>query len=85
MASTAHARRMEEVTCASPAWPERGEEGTLDRRTAVIVALVMDDLLPAARAILAELCTIIACTEVEAPPGDLDDWMMRELRADSNQ
>jgi Domain of unknown function (DUF4911) len=52
---------------------------TIDRRTAIIVILVVEDFLPIAREILRELGTRIACTEVDAPADEADDWLMREI------
>ena len=52
---------------------------TVDRRAAVIVALVSRDFLDVARAILADLRTRIAIEEI-APPDEVgDDWLMRLL------
>ncbi|HXQ21766.1 MAG TPA: DUF4911 domain-containing protein [Candidatus Acidoferrales bacterium] len=56
---------------------------TVDRRTAIIVVLVVEDFLPVARAIVRALQTQIACTEIDAPPIDVDDWLMREINAAS--
>lgn len=52
---------------------------TVDRRTAVIVVLVVPDFLPVVRAVLDELRTQIDCVEVEAPLMETDDWLMREI------
>lgn len=52
---------------------------TIDRRAALIVALVMSDLLPIARGLLDEIRTCVPCEEVEAPPRASDDWLMREI------
>jgi hypothetical protein len=52
---------------------------TVDRRTAVIVVLVVPDFLPVARAVLEEVRTQIDCLEVEAPARETDDWLMREV------
>lgn len=54
---------------------------TADRHAAVIVVLVVDDFLAVAREILIDLQRTIACTEVEAPQGEADDWLMREVKA----
>jgi phosphoribosylformylglycinamidine (FGAM) synthase-like enzyme len=56
---------------------------TVDRRAAIIVVLVVEDFLPVARAIVRELQMQIACTEIDAPPLDADDWLMREISAAS--
>lgn len=52
---------------------------TIDRHTAIIVVLVTPDFLPTARAILRDMKTQIACTEVEPPSNQDDDWLMREI------
>jgi hypothetical protein len=45
---------------------------TLDRYEALLVALVVPDALPQARAIVAALAAEGACCEVAAPVGDVD-------------
>ena len=60
-------------------YEEVGIVRTVDRHTAVIVVLVVPDFLSVARAILDDLHTRIAFTEVEAPPLPVDDWLMREI------
>ena len=60
-------------------YEEVGIVRTIDRRTAIIVVLVTPDFLPVARAILRDLQTQIACTEVEPPAHQDDDWLMREI------
>ncbi len=52
---------------------------TVDQREAIIVVLVVTDFLPVAREILRDLHSRIDCVEVEAPPVEPDDWLMREL------
>jgi hypothetical protein len=52
---------------------------TVDRRTAIIVVLVVADFLGVARQILADLRATISCSEVEAPQMEADDWLMREI------
>jgi hypothetical protein len=52
---------------------------TVDRRTAIIVVLVVPDFLAVARAVLEELRTQIDCAEVAAPTIQTDDWLMREI------
>jgi hypothetical protein len=52
---------------------------TVDRQTAIIVILVVEDFLPVAREILQAVQAQIACVEVEAPPIEVDDWLMREI------
>jgi hypothetical protein len=56
---------------------------TVDRHAAIIVVLTVEDFLPVARAIVRELQTQITCTEVDAPPFETDDWLMREISAAS--
>ena len=55
---------------------------TLDRRTAIIVVLVVPDFVPVARAVVDELRTQIECEEVEAPAMQTEDWLMREIDAE---
>jgi len=52
---------------------------TVDRRAAVIVALVSRDFVAVARAILADLHTRIAIAEIPPPPEAGEDWLMRLL------
>jgi hypothetical protein len=52
---------------------------TVDRRAAVIVALVSPDFLAVARAILADLRTRIAIEEIPPPPGAGEDWLLQLL------
>jgi hypothetical protein len=52
---------------------------TVDRRAAVIVALVSRDFLAVARAILDDLHTRIAIEEIPRPAETGDDWLMRLL------
>ena len=56
---------------------------TVDRRAAIIVILAVEDFLPVTDAIVGELQRQITCTEIEAPPIDADDWLMREITAAS--
>ena len=60
-------------------YEEVGIVRTVDRKTAVIVVLVLPDFLPVARAILDDLRTRIAFAEIDAPPMPVDDWLMREI------
>jgi hypothetical protein len=53
---------------------------TLDRRAAVIVVLAVEDFAADAHAIAAELCRIIECEIVEAPPEAGDDWLLAAMR-----
>jgi len=52
---------------------------TVDRRAAVIVALVSPDFLAVARAILDDLRSRIAIEEIPPPPEVGEDWLMRLL------
>lgn len=52
---------------------------TIDRHAAIIVVLAMPDFLDVAHAIIADVQTQIACTAVNAPPLEADDWLMREI------
>jgi Domain of unknown function (DUF4911) len=52
---------------------------TVDRRAAVIVALVSRDFLSVARAILADLHTRIAIEEIPPPAEAGEDWLMQLL------
>jgi hypothetical protein len=50
---------------------------TVDRRAAIIVALVSRDFLSVARAILEDLQRRIAIEEIPRPPDAGEDWLMR--------
>jgi hypothetical protein len=52
---------------------------TVDRRRAIIVLLIAPDFYAVARAILASLQRDFPCREIERPPEELDDWLMREV------
>jgi hypothetical protein len=52
---------------------------TVDRRAAVIVALVSRDFLAVARAILADLRTRTAIEEIPPPREAGEDWLLRLL------
>ena len=56
---------------------------TIDRKTAIIVVLVVEDFLPTAREILHGLQVQIPCIEIAAPPIEVDDWLMREINSKS--
>ncbi len=60
-------------------YEEVGIVRTLDRQAAIIVLLVVGDFLPVARAILDDLRGRLQLTEIPAPPGPADDWLMREI------
>jgi hypothetical protein len=53
---------------------------TVDARGAIIVVLVVADFLTVAREIIRDLQAHIACVEVDAPPIEPDDWLMREVK-----
>jgi hypothetical protein len=53
---------------------------TIDPGPAIVVVLVVADCLTVAREILRDLQAHIACVEVEAPPIEADDWLMREVK-----
>lgn len=52
---------------------------TVDRRAAVIVALVSRDFLYAARGLLVELCARLAIEEIPPPAAAGEDWLLRLL------
>lgn len=49
---------------------------TLDRHTAIIVALISRDFLADAHGIIADLQTRITCEVIDPPPGAGDDWLL---------
>jgi hypothetical protein len=49
---------------------------TLDRKAAIIVALVSEDLLAVARGILADLQTRVPLEEIPRPIDAGDDWLL---------
>jgi hypothetical protein len=55
---------------------------TLDRRAAIIMALVSHDFLPAARGIIESARQVIACEEVPAPPEAEADWLIKTMMND---
>jgi hypothetical protein len=55
---------------------------TVDRKKAVIVALVVDDFLAVARALFESLKKDVDITEIPRPSDIGDDWLMRELAID---
>jgi Domain of unknown function (DUF4911) len=55
---------------------------TVDRKKAVIVALVVDDFLGAARALFASLKDEVAIAEIPRPADIGEDWLMQELSED---
>jgi hypothetical protein len=56
---------------------------TIDRKKAVIVVLIVEDLLDDGRALLASLQREIVATEIPRPADVGDDWLMRELADES--
>ena len=55
---------------------------TVDRHAAIIVVLVVPDFLAVARAVIEALHAQIAFMEIDAPPTETDDWLMREIDGD---
>jgi len=55
---------------------------TVDRRKAIIVALVVEDFLAAAHALFASLKNEVDLAEIPRPADIGDDWLMRELSND---
>jgi len=52
---------------------------TVDRKKAVIVALVVDDFLPTARRLFDALKNEIEIADIARPADIGDDWLMQEL------
>jgi len=52
---------------------------TVDRRAAIIVALVSSDFLAAAHAILDDLRSSVAVEEIPPPSDAGEDWLLRLL------
>jgi hypothetical protein len=52
---------------------------TVDRKKAIIVALVVEDFLAAARALFASLRGEVDIAEIARPAEIGDDWLMQEL------
>lgn len=57
---------------------------TVERKKAVIVLLVVDDLLRVARSILDSLKHEVPLTEISRPPDTEEDWLLRELVTDKD-
>jgi hypothetical protein len=55
---------------------------TLDRRSAIIVLLIVPDFLAVAEAVLDDLARSVAFERIEAPEIESDDWLMRDIEAD---
>jgi hypothetical protein len=53
---------------------------TLDRRAAVIVVLAVSDFVAEVHAVVDELCVMIECEVVEAPPEAGEDWLLAAMR-----
>jgi hypothetical protein len=53
---------------------------TIDPRLASIVLLVVSDGLRVAREIIHDLQARVTCVEIDAPPIEPDDWLMRAVR-----
>jgi hypothetical protein len=60
-------------------YEEIGIVRTVDRRTAIIVVLVMRDFWNDARAVLDELLSRLDCAEIARPADEGDDWLMKEV------
>ncbi|MBX3025505.1 DUF4911 domain-containing protein [bacterium] len=58
---------------------------TLDRRAAVIVALISRDFLADARGIVADLQGRIGCEVIPPPPGAGDDWLLALMEDSSGE
>jgi hypothetical protein len=52
---------------------------TIDPHLAIIVVLVLSDGLTTAREIIRDLQARFTCVEIDAPPIEPDDWLMREI------
>jgi len=63
-------------------YEEVGIVRTIDRQAAFIVLLVVPDFVAVARAILEDLRAHVTFEEIEPPPGQWDDWLMREINED---
>jgi len=57
---------------------------TVDRKKAIIVLLVVDDLLPIGRRILESLVQDMPLEEIAEPADMSDDWFMRELSTEQD-
>lgn len=55
---------------------------TVDRHAAIIVVLVVPDFLSVARGVIEALHAQIDFVEIDAPPAESDDWLMREIDGD---
>ena len=52
---------------------------TLDRRAAIIVVLAVVDFVAEARSVAEELCRMVECEVVAAPPAAGDDWLLAAM------
>lgn len=57
---------------------------TVNRKKAIIVLLVVDDLLPIGRRILESLVQDMPLEEIAEPADMSDDWFMRELSTEQD-
>lgn len=64
-------------------YEEVGMIRTVDRRKAIIVLLAMNDFLDTARSILRSIQRDVPLTEIPRPTAGSDDWLMKELNAES--
>jgi hypothetical protein len=60
-------------------YEEIGIVRTVDRRTAIIVVLVMRDFWSVARAVIDQLLIQLGCVEIARPADEGDDWLMKEV------
>lgn len=52
---------------------------TIDRQAAIIVVLVVPDSLAVAQQVVSALRAERVCVEIDPPPLQPDDWLMREI------
>lgn len=65
-------------------YEEVGMIRTVDRRKAIIVLLAMEDFLSTAHNILEAIKSDVPLREIPRPGDAGDDWLMRELAAESS-
>ena len=63
-------------------YEEVGIVRTLDKKTAIIVALISRDFLADARAIVADLQARIDCEVIDPPADAGDDWLLAVMEED---
>jgi hypothetical protein len=64
-------------------YEEVGMIRTVDRSKAIIVLLAMNDFLDTARNILNSIQRDVPLREIPRPTAGSDDWLMKELSAES--